>query len=105
MNQGSLLRDLPQDLPEELFETLAEADGVRIERIVSTGHASPEGSWYDQPGREFVLVVSGRARLEFDGGETVELEPGDWVDIPPHRRHRVASTDPDEPTVWLAVHF
>lgn len=105
MNAGDLLRDLPPDLPEELFESLVEAEGVRIERIVSTGHASPEGSWYDQPGREFVLVVRGGARLEFDGGETLDLEAGGWVDIPPHRRHRVASTDQDEPTVWLAVHF
>ncbi|MXW27128.1 MAG: cupin domain-containing protein [Dehalococcoidia bacterium] len=105
MSAGDLLRDLPPDLPEELVETLVEGDGVRIERIVSTGHASPEGFWYDQPGREFVLVVQGRARLEFDDGETLDLEAGGWTDIPPHRRHRVAWTAPDEPTVWLALHF
>ncbi len=105
MNAGDLLRDLPADLPEELAETLAESDGVRIERIVSTGHATPEGSWYDQPGREFVLVVRGRARLEFGDGGALELEAGGWADIPAHRRHRVAWTDADEPTVWLAVHF
>lgn len=105
MNAGDLFHDLPADLPEELVETLVEGDGVRIERIVSTGHASPEGFWYDQPGREFVLVVRGRARLEFDDGETLDLEPGGWADIPPHRHHRVAWTAPDEPTVWLAVHF
>ena len=105
MTAGDLLRDLPGDLPEELVETLAESDSVRIERIVSTGHASPEGFWYDQPRREFVLLVKGRARLEFDDGESLSLEPGGWVDIPAHRRHRVAWTAPDEPTVWLAVHY
>ena len=105
MTSGDLLRDLPRNLPEELVETLLESDTVRIERIVSTGHASPEGFWYDQPGREFVLVVRGRARLEFDDGETLDLAPGGWVDIPAHRCHRVAWTDPDEPTVWLAVHY
>ncbi len=105
MTSGDLLRDLPRNLPEELVETLSESDTVRIERIVSTGHASPEGFWYDQPGREFVLVVQGRARLEFDDGEMLSLESGGWVDIPAHRRHRVASTDSDEPTVWLAVHY
>lgn len=105
MNAGDLLRDLPANLPEELTETLAESGAVRIERIVSTGHASPEGSWYDQPAREFVLVVQGRARLEFDDGETMDLEPGGWADIPAHRRHRVAWTDPDRPTVWLAIHW
>lgn len=105
MTSGDLLRDLPDELPEELVETLAETDSVRIERIVSTGHASPEGFWYDQPQREFVLVVKGRARLEFADGESLELEAGGWADIPAHRRHRVAWTKPDEPTVWLAIHF
>lgn len=102
---GDLLRNLPHDLPEELVEILAETDSVRIERIVSTGHASPEGFWYDQPDREFVLVLRGRARLEFDDGESLELEAGGWADIPAHRRHRVAWTTPDEPTVWLAIHY
>ena len=105
MTSGDLLRDLPEDLPDELVEVLVESDSVRIERIVSTGHASPEGFWYDQSQREFVLVVQGRARLEFDDGDPLELEPGGWADIPAHRRHRVAWTDPDEPTVWLAIHF
>ena len=105
MTGGDLLADLPDDLPEELVETLAESGSVRIERIVSTGHASPEGFWYDQPRPEFVLVLQGRARLEFDDGEALDLEPGAWADIPAHRRHRVAWTAPDEPTVWLAIHY
>ena len=104
MKAGDLLRDLPADLPDELTETLVASDTVRIERIVSTGHASPEGFWYDQPEREFVLVVQGRARLEFEGGDPLDLEAGGWIDIPAHRRHRVAWTAPDEPTVWLAVY-
>ena len=105
MTSGDLLRDLPEDLPDELVEVLGESDSVRIERIVSTGHASPEGFWYDQPHREFVLVVQGRARLEFDDGESLALMAGDWADIPARRRHRVAWTSPDEPTVWLAIHY
>jgi len=105
MTGGDLLRDLPDDLPEELVETLAATGSVRIERIVSTGHASPEGFWYDQPRREFVLVLKGRARLDFDDGESLELEPGGWSDIAAHRRHRVVWTSPAEPTVWLAVHY
>ena len=105
MTGGDLLADLPDGLPEELVETLAESGSVRIERIVSTGHASPEGFWYDQPRSEFVLVLQGRARLDFDDGESLDLAPGGWAGIPAHRRHRVAWTTPDEPTVWLAVHY
>jgi hypothetical protein len=31
---------------DELFTTLLNTGNVRIERIVSHGHASPEGFWY-----------------------------------------------------------
>lgn len=102
---GNLLRDLPADLPEELFTTLAQAGGVRVERIVSTGQASPEGFWYDQAQAEFVLLLDGSAGLEFEGEPVRTLARGDWLVIPPHARHRVAWTDPERATVWLAVHY
>ena len=102
----NLFADLPAELPAEQFEALLSAGVVRVERIVSLGHASPEGFWYDQPRGEWVAVLRGAARLRFEGdAEPVELRPGDWVDIPPHRRHRVEWTDPATPTVWLAVHY
>jgi cupin 2 domain-containing protein len=101
-----------------LFSTLADAGaaehvdalltrpGLRIERIVSHGQASPPGFWYDQPEAEWVLVLAGAARLRFaDEAETRILGPGDWVDIAPHRRHRVEWTDPAVATVWLAVFY
>ena len=92
-------------MPEELFATLLEAANVRIERIVSHGHASPEGFWYDQDHREWVVVLKGAARLRFEGDEEpIEMEPGDFVNIPTHQKHRVEWTTPDEPTIWLAVH-
>jgi cupin 2 domain-containing protein len=102
--RSNLFENLPIDLSKEVFTTLVEADGVHIERIVSHGQASPEGYWYDQPSREWVLVLRGRARLRFEDGD-VELGPGDSVDIPARRRHRVEWTATDEPTIWLAVHF
>ena len=105
MTGADLFAELPAELPEELFETLLEAEGVRIERIVSRGHVSPPGFWYDQPQSEWVLVVSGAARLVIEGGEPVELRPGSYVNIPAHTRHRVEWTDPQQPTIWLAVHY
>ncbi len=52
------------------------------------------------------MLLSGAARLRFaDEDEPRHLGPGDWVDIPAHCRHRVEWTDPDQPTVWLAVHY
>jgi cupin 2 domain-containing protein len=103
---GNLGRGLPAGtLPAELTELLWGRPGLRIERIVSTGQASPEGAWYDQDADEFVLLVAGAARLLI-AGETLEreLHPGDWLLLPAHCRHRVTWTEPDKPTVWLAIH-
>jgi cupin 2 domain-containing protein len=102
---ANLLENVPKGLPEEVFGVLAQGPGTRIERIVSHGHASPPGFWYDQETHEWVMVLQGRAVLEFEDGERIEMRPGDWVDIPAHRRHRVTWTTPDEPTVWVAVHY
>jgi cupin 2 domain-containing protein len=93
-------------MPEEFAETLASCGAVRIERIVSHGHASPEGFWYDQPEHEFVILLSGGARVRFaDDPEPLELRPGDYLTIAPHRRHRVEWTAPDQPSIWLAVFY
>jgi cupin 2 domain-containing protein len=90
--------EVPADLPEELFTTLLQAPGIRIERIVSHGHKALDGFWYDQPTNEWVIVLTGAARIDFEG-HTVELGPGDYLDIPAHTKHSVARTTPDELTI------
>jgi len=103
---GNLFANLPQSLPEELVDVLTAKGQVRIERIVSTGQQSPPDFWYDQEEHEWVALLKGSAMLEFaDDSESVELRPGDYLLIPAHRKHRVAMTSPDEPTVWLAIFF
>jgi cupin 2 domain-containing protein len=103
--RGNLLTAVEQGGDAEVIEVLARGRGVRIERIVSTGQASPPGFWYDQPGDEFVVLLAGAAVLRFEEGDRgLELVPGDWIEIPAHVRHRVDSTQGDPPTVWLAVH-
>lgn len=103
---GDLYAGLPETLPEELYETLVEGGPARLCRIVSTGHATPEGEWYDQAEAEWVVILAGSAELLFEGEPAPRrLEPGAWVFIPPHCRHRVAATDPARPTVWLALHI
>lgn len=101
---SNLFADVPNSLPDELVQTILNKPDIRVERIVSHGHASPDGYWYDQDRHEFVVVLQGAARLRFDD-ECIELTPGSYVDIPAHRRHRVEWTTPDEPTIWLAVHY
>ena len=105
MNAASnIFDDVPPHLPEELFQTLLSKGSVRIERIVSHGHGSPEGFWYDQDQDEWVMVVQGAARLQFEDG-LMDLKPGDFVNIPAHKRHRVQWTDPSVQTVWVAVYY
>lgn len=103
---SNLFTAIPQSLSEELVEVLAESSTTRIERIVSRGHASPPDFWYDQPRPEFVVLLSGAARLRFeDEDEARTLGPGDHVLIPARARHRVEWTAEDVDSVWLAVHF
>lgn len=104
--KGSLLEDIPVELPEELLETICSSGNVKIERIVSRGHASPEGFWYDQERNEFVLVLQGSAGLKIETLDgIVVLKPGDYLTINAHVKHRVEWTDPGEETIWLAVHY
>ena len=104
---GNLFAGLPaQPVAEEEFTALLARPGLTIQRIVSTGQASPAGFWYDQADGEWVLLLQGAARLRFADEATDRiLGPGDWLDIAPRRQHRVAWTAPDRVTVWLAVHY
>ena len=104
--ETNLFAGPPRPLPEELVEVLLRGRGCRLERIVSTAHATPPGQWYDQETTEWVAVLRGRAALRFEdepGPRT--LGPGDHVLIAAHRRHRVEWTDSAEPTIWLALHY
>jgi cupin 2 domain-containing protein len=98
------ISNLPLNLPEKLTTGLQEVNGVRIEQIVSTGHKSPEGFRFDQPEHEWVMVLKGAARLQFED-RVVEMMAGDWINVPAREKHRVEWTSPDEPTVWLAVFY
>jgi len=106
IESGNLFGDLPERLDEEAMETLVASGAMRLVRIVSTGQATPEGEWYDQADREWVVLLKGAAGLRIEGeAEVRALAPGDFVHIPAHKRHRVEWTAADEPTVWLALHY
>lgn len=101
----NLFADIPRMPDEELVESVMRSERVRIERIVSQGHCSPKKGWYDQLENEWVTVLEGSGRLEFEDGREVTLSRGDCLDIPKRRKHRVVWTDPSRPTVWLAVFY
>ena len=101
----NLLKNIPATLPEELLETLVQTENIHIERIISKGHTSPEEGWYDQDKNEFVLLLKGAARLEFENGRVVSMGVGDWLEILAHQKHKVVWTEPEGETVWIGVHF
>jgi len=101
----NLFENIPENAPEELVTELLKADGVRVERIVSFGQSSPDGFWYDQDENEWVLFLQGSATLKFEKGDLVDLNPGDHLNIPAGKRHRVEKTDQNGRTVWLAIFY
>lgn len=102
----NIFAPVTSNLSEEIFETLAKRGGIRIERIISHGQATPDGEWYDQGWDEWILLLTGSAGLVMEQEEITRiLKPGDYLMIPAGCRHRVAWTAPGETTLWLAVHI
>jgi len=102
---NNIFAKIPAELPQELTEILLENKKVMVERIVSEGHCSPPGFWYDQDSNEWVILLSGSAEIEFAEGLVEKLQPGDYVFIPAHKKHRVKSTNINHKSVWLALFF
>ncbi|MBN2008971.1 cupin domain-containing protein [candidate division KSB1 bacterium] len=106
MTLSNLLKNIPSQLPDEALDVLAKTQSIRIERIISYGHSSPDDYWYDQDETEWVMVVSGNAKLQFrETGDEITMVTGDWIEIPAHCRHRISWTDPGKPTIWLAIFY
>ena len=106
LKRGNIFASLPVDRDAEHIDALLAGGESRVERIVSFGQSSPDGFWYDQEQNEWVLVLRGAAKLEVEGlADLIELGPGDYLNLSAHTRHRVAWTNPEEATIWLAVHY
>jgi len=106
MKRHQLLAPLASRPDGEVVERLLSGTAFRVERIVSTGQVTPPGQWYDQQTHEWILLLAGAATLRLDGtAEPLDLLPGDAIDLPAHCHHRVEWTDPEQETIWLAIHF
>ncbi|PKH02707.1 cupin [Psychromonas sp. MB-3u-54] len=102
---ANIFANIPRELTTELFEDIVKNDAVQIERIVSKGHISPESGWYEQQQNEWVILLKGHAIILFENQNKVHLKPGDYVEIQALQKHKVSWTDPDNETIWLAVHY
>ena len=105
MKSENIFSSMPRNLDDESIDVLLKREGLKIERIISKGHSSPDTDWCDQENDEWVLVLKGAAVISFENDTDVNLTVGDYVNIPAHTMHRVKWTDPDTETIWLAVHY
>ena len=105
MNKSSIFNKIPKQLPQELFEEMLSNDSIKIERIISKGHVTPKGEWYNQANNEWVIVLQGEAILSFEDSDDVRLESGDYINIPAHTKHKVSWTIPNQETIWLAIFY
>ena len=104
INKKNIFENLPSKLEEEFFETIIQSDEFKLERIISKGHSSPKDFWYDQDQNEFVLLLKGSAKIEFEK-EIISLNEGDHIVIPAHTKHRVEETSKEEKTYWLTLFY
>jgi cupin 2 domain-containing protein len=106
MITSNIYSEIPDDLPHEVFEEILRNGSLKLERIISKGHKTPNGQWYDQDKDEWVILLKGSAGFLIEGeGETVVMKPGDYIHLPAHLKHRVEWTDSEEETIWLALHY
>ncbi len=102
----NIFSKIPKQVPDELFQTLLSNKQIKIERIISKGHSSTVNNWYDQIRDEWIILLEGQARLQFENtASLILLKPGDYLFIPAHNKHRVHWTDPNDTTIWLAIHL
>mgnify|MGYP001232528170 CR=1 FL=1 len=101
-NPKNIFKELPDATLAEQEEVLLEAGNIRIARIVSGGQA---GEIYDQAEDEWVIVLSGEAKISFpeEDGHTVKLEAGDYLYLKAGQKHQVTKTS--NPCLWLCVYF
>ena len=106
MDIKNIFSDIQKHVPDEILENILQTDQFKIERIISRGHSTADGKWYDQDRNEWVMVLKGSAGLLFEGNDkAVIMRTGDYINIPAHRKHRVEWTEPEEETIWLAIHY
>jgi len=106
MKPKNIFAENGTDDSHEIFETLLDSENFKLERIISSGQATPEGEWLCQELDEWVILLCGKAGLSFEDEECIlDLFPGDYIHIPANTRHRVEWTDKNQKTIWLALHY
>lgn len=102
---NNIFKNIPLTDNEEIVDKLLEFDNICIERIVSNGENSPENFWYEQKSDEWVILIQGKAVIEYENSQIAELKRGDYIFIPSMQKHRVKQVSKNPNCIWVAVHF
>jgi len=105
MESENIFESIPKNLDQEVFELLVQNENIKIERIISKGHTSPETGWHDQEKIEWVIVLKGEAIISFEHGKELNLKAGDYINIPANTKHKVTWTNQTSETIWIAIHY
>lgn len=97
---GNIYQGISTAGEEEQFDLLMKGKHYRIDRIVSSGHSSPQGFWYDQEDDEWIMLIQGEATLEIEG-ELKQMKAGDYLFLPKNCKHRVEKTSIEPACIWL----
>jgi cupin 2 domain-containing protein len=101
--KGNLFDGISEPIDSEILDALVKRPGLSVHRILTQGQTT---DWLDQDTEEWVVLLAGSAKLLFEkGNREVTMRPGDYLNIPAGCRHRVSWTDPEQKSVWLAVHY
>ncbi|MGZ8095103.1 MAG: cupin domain-containing protein [Methylosarcina sp.] len=102
----NIFTNIPDQLKDEFFDTILKRKNLHVERIISRGHSTPPGQWYDQAWDEWILLIQGQATLLYEKNtQIISMTAGDHLLIPARTRHRVEWSHPEMDTIWLAIHL
>ncbi len=86
---------------KEVVDIIKQNENVKIEKIISFGQTT---DWMIQDKEEFVLLIQGKAIIEYED-KSVELKAGDILVIKKNERHRVLYTSKNPCCIWLCVFY
>jgi|SRR3990172_9807156 len=98
----NIFADAPKNIDGEFVKRVSLSKDITVEGIISS-ESNVRSEIYDQNEWEFVVLLEGYAKLEFEDGNQVEMRKGDYIHIPPHSKHRILKTDKD--TKWLCMFY
>jgi uncharacterized RmlC-like cupin family protein len=106
--------------PLQLDNQTAQTTGMRRLAAISQRLVGSQGLWagvmlaepntassvhHHGPLETVVYVLSGASKVRWGSRleHEVDLEPGDFVFIPPYEVHQEINPSPDQPTQWIVV--